>query len=440
MPKITHLSEKWCSTDEAVSSINSGQKIFVGSGAGVPRDLVQALTRRNKELEGVHIHHILTMGTTEETAPYTLPGMEQSFTHYAWFIGPNTRAAVNEGRAYFIPAFLSAIPDRLREAELDVAMIQVSVPDDRGYCSLGVSVDVIRAAVKSAKRVVAEVNHRMPKTQGYSFIHVNEIDKLVEVDYPLYTYATKEPTEIQHKIGEHVASLIDDEAVLQVGIGAIPDAALACLTGHRDLGVHSEMISDGIMNLVDAGVITNERKQLNQGKVVTSFMIGSKELYAWVHQNPALEMRPTEYTNDPFTIARNDRVVAINSALSIDLKGQVCSDSLGRRFYSGIGGQVDFIRGAASSRNGKPIIAMPSTAMVKGELVSRLVTNLAAGAGVVTSEGDVHYVVTEYGIANLQGKAVGERAEQLIKIAHPDFRDEMYQYAHEYGYIVKHIF
>jgi acyl-CoA hydrolase len=401
---------------------------------------VKALTRRKDELEGVHIHHLLTMGTTEETAPYTLPGMEHSFTHYAWFIGPNTRAAVNEGRAYFIPAFLSAIPDRLREAKLDVAMIQVSVPDQRGYCSLGVSVDVVRAAVKSAKMVVAEVNHCMPRTQGYSFIHVNEIDKLVDVDYPLYTLATEEPTEVQHKIGENIASLIEDGAALQVGIGAIPDAALACLTGHRDLGVHSEMISDGIMNLVDAGVITNERKQLNQGKVVTGFMIGSKDLYDWAHQNPALEMRPTEYTNDPLNIARNDRVVAINSALSIDLKGQVCSDSLGRRFYSGIGGQVDFIRGAASSRDGKPIIALPSTATVKGELVSRLVTNLAAGAGVVTSEGDVHYVVTEYGIANLQGRAVGERADLLIKIAHPNFRDELYRYAREYGFIVKHTF
>ena len=430
----------WVTAEEAVQIIKSGDKVFVGSGAAIPRVLVHAMTARHKELKGVQVHHILTMGTTEESAPYTLPGMEESFTHYAWFIGPNVRQAVNEGRAYFVPAFLSEVPSYLTQAELDVALIQVSPPDDWGYCSLGVSVDVVRAAFKSAKTVIAEVNPHQPRTQGYSFVRVNELDFLVEVDYPLYTFTEEVPTKEHRKIGEHVASILEDGATLQVGIGAIPNATLEFLASYKDLGVHTEMISDGIMDLVEAGVITNERKRLNPGKVVTSFMMGTRELYDWADSNPVVEMRPSEYTNDPFNIARNDKVAAINSALSIDLKGQVCSDSLGRRFYSGIGGQVDFIRGASRSAGGKPIIALPSTAQVGKETVSRIVPFLAAGAGVVTSEGDVHYVATEYGVASLNGKAMGERAEQLISIAHPDFREELYRYALESGFTVKKVF
>ena len=417
-----------------------GRQGVCGLRGGGARELVQALTARKAELEQVQLHHLLAMGSTEDTAPYTAPGLESSFIHYAWFIGPNTREAVNAGRAYFIPAFLSEIPASLAALPPDVALIQVSPPDNRGYCSLGVSVDVVRAAYKASRVVIAEVNPNQPRTQGYSYVHVNEIDHLVEVDYPLYTYEPKQPTEVQQKIGANVSALIEDAATLQVGIGSIPDATLKCLRGHRDLGVHSEMISDGIMELVEAGAVTNELKNLNPGKVVTSFIIGSSALYRWADRNPVLEMRPTEYTNDPFTIARNDRVVAINSALSIDLKGQVCSDSLGKKFYSGIGGQVDFIRGAARSPGGKPIIALPSTALADEQTVSRIVPHLAAGAGVVTGEGDVHYVVTEYGVASLQGKAVGERAEQLIAIAHPDFREELCRYARESGFTLRKLF
>ncbi|MCK4578686.1 MAG: acetyl-CoA hydrolase/transferase family protein [Candidatus Marinimicrobia bacterium] len=437
---MSGAKSKWVSAEEATSVIKSGDKVFVGSGAAVPRELVQAMTARHGELRDVQVHHILTLGATEETAPYTAPGMEPSFTHHAWFIGPNTRAAVNEGRAYFIPVFLSEVPNAITRVAPEVALIQVSPPDKRGYCSLGVSVDVVRAAYKASKTVIAEVNPQQPQTQGYSYVHIDELDYLVEVDYPLYTYAAKEPTDEQRKVGENICTLIEDGATLQVGIGSIPDAALSCLKGHRDLGVHSEMISDGIMRLVECGAVTNERKHINPGKVIASFMLGTRDLYSWANRNPVLEMRPTEYTNDPYNVSRNDKVVAINSALSIDLKGQVCSDSLGRKFYSGIGGQVDFIRGAARSPGGKPIIAMPSTATVSDRTISRIVPVLDAGAGVVTSEGDVHYLVTEYGIASLHGHAVGERAEQLISIAHPDFREDLYAYARESGFIVKKLF
>lgn len=431
---------KWVTAEEAVDIIKSGDKVFVGSGAAVPRTLVQAMATRKGELREVQVHHILTMGTTEESAPYVMPGMEESFTHHAWFIGPNVRRAVNEGRAYFIPAFLSEVPKYLRQLEPDVALLQVSSPDKWGYCSLGVSVDVVRAAYLASKKVVVEVNPQMPRTYGYSFINIRQIEHLVDVDYPLYTYEVQELPKVQQKIGNLVSSLVEDGSVLQVGIGEIPDAALRSMMDHKDLGVHSEMISDGIMDLVEAGVITNATKTLNPGKVVTSFMIGSKRLYDWADSNPILEMRPCEYTNDPFNIARNAKVVAINSALSIDLKGQVCADSLGKHFYSGIGGQVDFIRGASRSPGGKPIIAFPSTAKSGDQLVSRIVPHLEAGAGVVTSEGDVHYVVTEYGIANLNGKPVGQRAEQLIRIAHPDFRDDLYKYALESGFSVRKAF
>ncbi|MFB0517008.1 MAG: acetyl-CoA hydrolase/transferase family protein [Candidatus Neomarinimicrobiota bacterium] len=437
---MTEKNGKWVSAEEAVSRIKPGDKVFVGSGAAVPRVLVQAMTARHADLREVQVHHILTLGTTEETAPYTLPGMEASFTHYAWFIGPNVRQAVNEGRAYYIPAFLSDVPHFLAQLPPDVALIQVSLPDNRGYCSLGVSVDVVRAAYLASKKVIAEVNPRMPRTFGYSFIHVRQIECLVEVDYPLYTYESEELTEVTRKIGENVCSLVDDGATLQVGIGAIPQAALQGMRGHKDLGVHSEMISDGIMQLVEAGAVTNGRKNLNPGKTVTSFMIGTRRLYDWANDNPIVEMRPCEYTNDPFNIARNDKVTAINSALSVDLKGQVCADSLGKRFYSGIGGQVDFIRGASRSKGGKPIIALPSTAKAGDQVISRIAPYLEHGAGVVTSEGDVHYVVTEYGNAILSGKAVGERADQLISIAHPDFREELYRYARESGFTLRKLF
>ncbi|MCP4270811.1 MAG: acetyl-CoA hydrolase/transferase family protein [Gammaproteobacteria bacterium] len=429
-----NYSDKIVSAEKAVEKIKSNDIIFIGGGAVVPRDLIQAMTKRHNELRNVQLHHILTLGTTEDTAPYTMPGMEKSFTHYALFIGQNTRKAQNAGTAYWVPIFLSEAPDYFRNLDIDVAMIKVSPPDPRGFCSLGTSVDVSRAALESAKYVIAEINPSVPNTQGYSFIHVDDIDVMVETEQPIYEVPNSEISETQREIGRNVASLIDDGACLQVGIGNIPNATLEFLVNHKHLGVHSELISDGIMKLVQCGAIDNSQKNLNVGKLVTGIIMGSRELYQWVDKNPIIEMRPSDYTNDPFLIARNDNVAAINTALAIDLKGQVSADSLGRLFYSGIGGQVDFIRGASRSKNGKPIIALPSTAKRDGKLLSRITAELTPGSGVVTSEGDVHYVVTEYGIAELQHKAMGERAHALIKIAHPDFRDELEEYASTSGY------
>jgi len=430
-------SKKIVSAEKAVNIIKSNDIVFIGGGAVVPRDLIQAMTSRHTELRNVQLHHILTLGTTEETAPYTLPGMEDSFTHYALFIGQNTRKAQNAGTAYWIPIFLSEAPDYFRNLDIDVAMLKVSPPDSRGFCSLGTSVDVSRAALESAKYVIAEINPNVPNTQGYSFIHLDDIDALVETDSPIYELPESNISDTHREIGKNVASLIEDGACLQVGIGNIPNATLEFLTHHKHLGVHSELISDGIMKLAQCGAIDNSRKTLNVGKLVTGIIMGTRDLYQWVDKNPIIEMRPSDYTNDPFIIARNENVAAINTALAIDLKGQVCADSLGRLFYSGIGGQVDFIRGAARSKNGKPIIALPSTAKKNGKLVSRITSVLIPGSGVVTSEGDVHYVVTEYGIADLRHKAMGERAQALINIAHPDFRDELEEYAINSGYRLK---
>ncbi len=419
---------------EAVSVINSNDRVFIQGGAVVPKQLIQAMVKRHHELRNVRLYHILTMGTTEETAPYTLPGMEKSFIHHAFFVGKNTRRAMNDGRAYYIPVFLSEVSDYFDKEKLDIAFLQISPPDSRGYCSLGLSVDITRSGYKNAKTVIAEINPNVPRTQGYSFIHLDEINKVVEVDYPLFEAPRSEPNDVQKKIGKHIAELIPDEACLQVGIGTIPDATLSLLGNHKNLNVHSELISDGIMELVENGVITNTTKTLNVGKVVTGIVMGSKDLYDWTHNNPILEMRPSSYTNDIFNISRNDNVIAINQALSIDFKGQVAADSIGRKFYSGIGGQVDFIRGAARSKGGKPIIALPSTAKVKGKLVSRITPFLEQGGGVVTSEGDVHYVVTEYGVAMLHHRGMGERAKQLIRIAHPAFREELEKTARSSGF------
>jgi acyl-CoA hydrolase/GNAT superfamily N-acetyltransferase len=349
--------------------------------------------------------------------------MEQRFRHTAFFIGHNVRAAVAEGRADFMPVFLSEIPALIksRRVRIDVALIQVSLPDRHGYVSLGVSVDIVRAAVESADLVLAEVNPKTPRTHGDSFIHVDRIDALVPVDYPLPELPARAPDEVSTEIARHVASLIPDGATLQLGIGKIPDAVLAALSNHHDLGVHSEMFSDGVMDLVQAGVITGRKKTLLPGKAVTSFLMGSQRLYDWVDDNPVVEMRPSNFTNDPFNVARNDRMVAVNSALAVDLTGQVAADTLMGNFFSGIGGQVDFIRGAARSHGGKPIIALPSTA--KG--ASRIQPALEEGAGVVTSRGDVRYVVTEFGIADLWGKNIRQRTLALIEIAHPDFRAEL---------------
>lgn len=416
---------KLSTPERAVKKVRSGQRVFIGSGAAEPQLLVNALADRGTELSDTQITHILTLGV----APYADPKLKDGFRHNALFIGPNVREAVAEGRADFTPVFLSEVPRLFRRGKLpiDVALIQVSPPDEHGYCSYGVSVDVTKAAAESAFHVVAEVNPNMPRTLGDCFIHINDIDVLVPSDMPILEADHGEGDEIAMRIGQHIAELIQDGSTLQLGIGTIPDAVLASLDGKKNLGVHSEMISDGVIDLVEKGVINGSCKNIHAGKIVASFAIGTRRLYDFIDNNPMCEFHPSDFTNDPFRIAENDRVVAINSALQVDLTGQVCADSLGTYFYSGIGGQVDFIRGASRSDQGRPIIALPSTA---GDgSISRIVPTLTPGAGVVTSRGDVHYVVTEYGIADLHGKTIRERAMALIHIAHPDHREQLMEEA-----------
>lgn len=417
--------------EQAVRAIPSGGRVLIGSGAAEPEQLVQAMVEQGKHLSDIEVVHLLTLGT----APYVQPGLEGRFRHTAFFIGANVREAVHEGRADFMPVFLSEIPDliRSRRCQIDAALIQVSPPDAHGFVSLGVSVDIVRAAADTASVILAEVNPQMPRTLGNSFLHVDAIDHLVPVDRPLPELLPGEPDDASLAIGRLVASLIPDGATLQTGIGRIPDAVTAALEDKNDLGVHTEMFSDGIMRLIQRGNITGRRKTLLPGKAVTSFVMGSRELYAWVDDNPAVEMRPSDFTNDPFTIARNDLMVSINSALAVDLTGQVAADTLMGRFFSGIGGQVDFIRGAARSRGGKAILALPSTA--KNGTVSRIQPCFEEGAGVVTSRGDVQYVVTEHGVADLWGKNIRQRALALIEIAHPDFREELLAAAKQRRYV-----
>ena len=414
-------ADKLCSPAEAIGRIAPGRRIFIGSGAAEPAGLVDALVRHGTQLADNEIVHILTLGP----APYVAPDMAARFRHTAFFIGPNVRDAVQGGRADFMPVFLSELPAliRTRRVKVDVALLQVSPPDARGDVSLGVSVDVVQAAVDAAELVIAQVNPNMPRTLGASLIPISKLDCLVDMPAALFELTSEAPDAVASAIGGFVANLVPDGATLQTGIGRIPNAVLKALGGRQDLGVHTEMLSDGLMHLARAGVINGRRKTLHPGRMVTSFVMGSRELYAWVDQNPAVELQPSDVTNDPFVIAKNSRMIAINSALSVDLTGQVAADTVGGRFFSGIGGQVDFIRGAARSPGGKPIIALPSTA--KGGQMSRIVSALEAGAGIVTSRGDVHYVVTEYGVAQLWGKSIRERAAALLEIAHPDVRPDL---------------
>ncbi|WP_437954881.1 GNAT family N-acetyltransferase [Sorangium sp. So ce119] len=424
-------ADKITTAEAAIRAIPRGRRILVGSGAAEPSDLVNAMVESGDHLVDNEIVHLMTEGP----APYVRPGLERRFRHTAFFIGQNVREAVHEGRADFMPVFLSEIPSLIlsRRVRIDVALIQVSPPDAHGFVSLGVSVDIVRAAVDSADLVLAEVNPRMPRTHGDSFLHVDRITHLVPVDRELPERASEPLDEIDRAIGRHVASLVPDGATLQTGIGKIPNAVLAALVDRSDLGVHSEMFSDGVMDLFQRGVITSRRKTLLPGKLVTSFLLGSRALYAWAHDNPVIEMRGSAFTNDPLTIARNDRMIAINAALAVDLTGQVAADTLMGRFFSGIGGQVDFIRGAARSRGGKPIIALRSTA--KDGKISRIQPALEQGAGIVTSRGDVHYVVTEHGVADLWGRNIRQRALALIEIAHPDHRADLLAAAKQRRYV-----
>jgi acyl-CoA hydrolase len=413
--------QKLTSAEQALKAVRSGDQLYVHSNAAAPQALIQALVNRAGELRDVGIFHLLTLGK----ADYVQPAYSDNFRVHALFIGPNVRQAVNEGRADYTPVFLSEIPELFSSGTLpvDVCLIQISPPDAHGYCSLGVSVDCTLAARKAARIVIAQVNKFMPRTLGRSFIHVSRLHHIVEQDEPLLELFYSDPDETELAIGRHVASLIEDEATLQMGIGAIPNAVLKYLGDRRELGIHTEMFSDGILDLVRRGVITNSAKTVLPGKVAVSFLMGSKRLYEFVHDNPLIEMQPSDFINDPMIVAQNYKMTAINSAIQVDVTGQVSADSIGKSLYSGFGGQVDFIRGAARSKGGKAIIAMPSTA--KSGQISRIVTFLDQGSGVVTSRADVHYVVTEYGIADLHGKNLRARAKSLIDIAHPKFRDEL---------------
>ena len=407
--------------DEAVAGIQSGQQVFIHGGAATPSVLLEALVGRAPELAGVGIIHFHTEGP----APHLAPEMAASFRHRALFIGANARSAVNDGRADYVPIFLSDVPELFTTGvlPLDAVLINVSSPDAHGYCSLGTSVDATLAAVRAARTVIAQLNPSMPRTLGDSFVHVSEIDCAVEVDQPPHEHVQPAIGDVERAIGEHVAELVPDGATLQMGIGSIPGAVGLALRGKRDLGVHTELFTDPVLDLVEAGAITGAAKEINRGKIVTAFLMGSQRLYDFVHDNPMIEMRPVDYTNDTSVIRRFRRMVAINSAISIDLTGQVSADSIGTRFYSGVGGQMDFMRGAALSTEGRAIIAMPSTAA--GGSVSRIAPVLAEGAGVVTSRAHVRTVVTEYGVAELFGRSVRERSASLISIAHPDFRSDL---------------
>jgi len=421
---------------EAAQKIKSGQRIFLTGNCSVPKTVLAALVDYAPELKDVEICHALTVGA----ADYVAPEMEGHLGVNTMFISGNIRKAVHAGRADFTPVLLSEFTLLFKEGLLpvDVALIHVSPPDEHGFCSLGIEVGLTKTPAESAKMIIAEVNQQMPRTLGDSFIHISRLHHIVPVDYPLpeLIMAKGEPDESIKNIASYIAELIPDEATMQMGIGAIPDAVLNYLYDKKDLGIHTELFSDGVIDLVEAGVITNSRKIINTGKISAGFVLGSQRLYDWVDDNPLIELHRTEYINDPFVIAQNNRQVAINSAIEVDLTGQVCADSIGSRLYSGVGGQMDFIYGAARSKEGVPIIALPSTTKLKdGNIISRIETTLNIGAGVVTTRNHVHYVITEYGVAYLYGKTIRQRTNALIKIAHPDFRDRLIYEAKELNYI-----
>jgi acyl-CoA hydrolase len=424
-------SELVGSASDAMKLINAGDSIFVGTGCGQPQHLVNALVEHGDHIVDAHIIHLLTMGA----APYARAKFREKFKMNSFFIAENVRGAFDEGVGDYTPIFLSDIPRQFESGRigLDAALISVTEPDVNGLCSLGVSVDIVKSAAANSKYVIAQVNSKMPRTLGSSFIHVNSIDMLVPFDEEIIAVEPPASNDVLRKIGQNLARLIENGSTIECGIGRIPQAMAEFLHDKKELGVHTEMFGDWIIELVECGAVTCTKKTINNGKVVASFCMGSQRLYDYIDNNPFFEFHPTEYVNDPFVIAQHDKMVGINVGLEIDLTGQVCADSLGYKFYSGIGGQVDFIRGCARSRGGKPIIAMPSTA--KDDTISRIVPKLTEGAGVVTTRGDVHYVVTEYGIAYLHGKSIRERVLSLINIAHPKFRKELIAAAKAQQYV-----
>ena len=415
---------------EAVAGIRSGEQVYVHCASAAPSILLDALVARAEELRDVGMVHLHTEGP----GPHLAPDMAGHFRHRALFVGPNARKAINEGRADYVPVFLSDVP-RLFESgavPLDVVLVNVTPPDAHGFCSLSVSVEAMHAAIRSATTVIAQLNTAMPRTLGDSFIHVDDIDLAVEVDIPPYERPIGKISDIERRIGQYVAELVPDGATLQLGIGAIPAATALALRDHRDLGVHTEMFTDSVVDLVEAGVINGSRKERNRGKVVTAFLMGSTRLYDFVRDNPMIEMRPVDFTNDTHVIRSFSKMTAINSAIEVDLTGQVVADSIGQRIYSGVGGQMDFIRGAALASEGRAIIALPATA--GGGSVSRVVGMLKPGAGVVTTRAHARTIVTEYGVAELFGRSLRERAAALIGIAHPDHRDQLKAEAKAHGY------
>lgn len=417
---------KLTSAAEAVKAIRSGDGVYLHSNAGVPRTLLDAMVARCDELRDVHVYHLITLGA----APHAAPEWHASFHVHALFIGHNTRAAVADGRADYTPVFFSDLPSLFRQRMLpiDVCMVQVSEPDEHGNMSYGLALDCTPAAMESARIVIAEVNKQTPRTFGSHQLNVRDATFIVEADYPLPELVPEQPGPIEISIGRNVADYVEDGATIQLGIGAIPNGVLRALAGKRELGVHSEMVSDGILELIESGVITNSRKTVVPGKCAVTFMFGSQHLYKFVANNPFFEFHATEYINDPFVIAQNYKMTAINSALQIDLTGQVCADSLGTNMYSGFGGQLDFVRGSRRAPGGKAIIALPSTA--KGDAVSRIVPTITEGGGVVTTRADVQYVATEYGVVNLAGMNMKDRVRALLSIAHPKFQAELEEKAY----------
>jgi len=426
----TKYADRIATPEQALGAVKSGSSVFIGTGCGQPQRLVEALAAK-RDLHDVTIFHLLTVGP----APYVGEALRERFKLNSFFVNDNVREAVQGGLGDYTPIFLSEIPRQFETGRIgiDVALVSVSPPDASGLCSFGVSVDIVKSACANARRVIAQVNARMPRTLGDSFLHANFIDAMVPFDEPLPTVPVPEGDETLRRIGANIARLVEDGSTIECGIGRIPQAMAEFLSDRKDLGVHTEMFGDWIIDLIDCGAITCARKSINRGKIVASFCMGSERLYRYVDNNPFFEFRPTEFVNDPYIIAQHDRMVGINVGLEVDLTGQVCADSLGYRFYSGIGGQVDFIRGAARSRNGKAIIALPSTA--RDGTVSRIVPHLAEGAGVVTTRGDVHYVVTEHGIAYLHGKSIRQRVLALVSIAHPKFRNMLIEAAKNNRYL-----
>ena len=412
---------KLVTADEAVKHIKSNNRVLVAHAAGVPTVLIEAMIKNKDSYEDVEMLHLVTLGKGE----YTKPGMEKHFRHNAIFVGGNTRDAITEGRGDFTPCYFSEVPRLFRDGylPLDVAIVNISRPDKNGYCSFGVSVDYTKPAAECAKIVIAEVNDQMPVTHGDTFIHISELDYIVEISKAVEEIPLPKITDIERAIGENCASLVEDGATLQLGIGAIPDAVLLFLKDKKDLGIHSEMISDGVVELIEAGVITNKKKTIYKDKILMTFAMGTKRLYDFIDNNPIIEMLPVDIVNDPCLISQNYKMTSINSCIQVDFMGQVAAESIGTKQFSGVGGQIDFIRGASMCKDGKSIIAMPSTAA--GGKKSRIVPILDDGAAVTTTRQDVFYVVTEYGIANLRGKTLRERGRALINIAHPNFRAEL---------------